>query len=199
MNLPENYELLQRYHDGEVSVEEAAEVEALLARDRESLDFLGHLDAMRELTQAAEARVLEGVSFDNFWGAVESRIAVGAPEPARAAAPTREEAGLGAWIRSLFAEHKSAWVTAGATAFAVALVLAAFQALSTHDDPVQKVIEKHFVYIDSVDNSDPESTVLVSSLKDDGSAVIWLLPNSDEASSDDEAGDEGVVIEEEPL
>lgn len=199
MNLPENHEILQRYHDGEVSPEEAIEVEKILARDGAALDFLGQLDAMREIAQAANDEMLAGVSFDGLWERVEGEITAGntaAIQPAQPQQPT-----LGEWLRALFAEHKNAWVTASATALAVAAVLAAFQIFSVHEGSVQKVVEKHYVYIDSVDNADPDSTVLVSSLKDDGAAVIWLLPSASDTNSDDgdEELEEGVVIEEEPL
>lgn len=206
----EQLELLQRYHDGEVSEAEAAEVEALLARDRDALEALGLMDDMADLMREADDHELAMVSFDGLWDGVKAGIAEQAA--ADAAAAKKAEQGSGGflqWLKELFVGHKGAWITAMATAAAVALVLS-FVGDRTGEPTIEKVVEKHYIYVDSVNKADPESTVVVNSMQDEGSAVIWLLPNAaegndapsanDETDEDEDADDsDGVIIETEPL
>ena len=206
---PELYKLLERYHDQEVSPEEAAEVEALLERDVEALELLGAMDEANELLRETADLEMASVSFEGFWSQIQARIQE--EEETAMARKVAAQPGpldrLGAWLRELFVEHKSAWITAAATAAAVALVLS-FMDIGGAPDPNEGVpivqVERHIIYVDSVDKADPESTVLVNSIKGQGSdtKVIWLVPNppagSDEAQAEDDS-DDGIEIVEEPL
>lgn len=210
---PHQIELLQRYHDGEANVTEKVEVEELLARDPDALAVLGRMDEVSELFQESDALDMARVSFDGFWGKVQTGIEAAAAADAAAAAATRKAAepaagGLIQWLKELIGGHKGAWITATATAAAVALVLVVVNQ-STPETQVKTVVEKHYIYVDSVNKADPQSTVVINSLQDEGSAVIWLLPNagegaeeqgSDPGAQDDEGADsEDVIIETEPL
>ncbi|MBH25267.1 MAG: hypothetical protein CMH57_12610 [Myxococcales bacterium] len=234
--MPERFELLERYHDGEVSEQEAAEAEALLAQDGAALSYLGELDDLGELLREADALELSQVSFEGMWDNIHSTIQEDAAQAAAREAAAREanRPGFGErlsqWLQAIFVENKSAWITAGATACAVAVVL--FVMDDSNDSPsidtspgsggvaatdnagtrVERVVEKHYIYVDSVEQADPDSMVVVNSLQEesgDNTAVIWLLPDGPKAT-DKEQGDnnedqgdnnedDGVEIEEQPL
>ena len=204
-------ELLQRYHDGEVNETEAAEVEALLTKDKESLEAMGFIDDMAELVRESIEVDMATVSFEGFWDGVkvgiDQNIAEEEKARARLAAPQNESTGVVQWLKELFVGHKGAWITAAATAAAVAIVLVAVQGAGDKG-ATETVVEKHYIYVDSVNKADPQSTVVINSMQDEGSAVIWLLPNAEENDGDqndesntdeDETGDDDVVIETEPL
>lgn len=204
-------EILQRYHDNECSPPEQLEVEALLERSPEALDALARMDNLSDLYQRADDAMLARVSFDGLWENVQRGIQQQTPAVARPQ-PEQPEQGVLAWLKELFFGHKGAWITAASTAAAVALVLIV---VGRSTPQVETVVEKHYIYIDAVNKADPQSTVVINSLQDEGSAVIWLLPNAgdteDEAtnrpqgepapagatSNDDDERD--VIIEEEPL
>ena len=201
MMRPEMLKLLERYHDRETSAEEAAEVEALLERDVDALDYLGMLDEMSEFARASVEEELADVSFDGLWEGIQAGIRT---DVNKSAAITRLgfAAKARAWIGSLFADHKGAWIAATAAASAVALVMAFF---GGNEPPV---IEKHIIIVESVDQVDPNNLVMVNSLKDDNTAVIWMLPNSQEEKEngnegregkEDSEASQGIQIVDEPL
>lgn len=223
---PELRQLLERYHDGEVSPEETARVESLIEQDVEALEYLALLDDQGDLFRAQVHREVDAVSFEGFWDGVSDGIAkaeaadrAAAEAEARANAPGFGER-VGAWLKTIFVEHRSAWITATATAAAVFVVMnymvpeqtvaptpgpAPGPSVAAQDAP--KVIERHIIYVDSVDKADPESMVLVNSIKEEDTAVIWLLPNQQgqgaalQARDDEqqEEDDEGIEIVDEPL
>jgi hypothetical protein len=147
-----------------------------------------------------------------MWAGVHAGI--NAQRAADAAALKASQPPLSArlttWWKTFFFEYKVAWMTAAATAAAVALVMSFMDndsvpnatnspiANVTNDSGV-KVIEKHYIYVDSVDQADPNSTVVVNSMQEDNTAVIWLLPDGEKPDDDDENVDNSVQIEEEPL
>jgi len=207
----EMLELLQRYHDGEVSDEEKLEVEALLARDNDALEAMGLIDDMAEMIRDTDALQVASVSFDGFWDKVHDGIEVQAAADRKVAArtaPQTDSVGVFAWLKELFIGHKGAWITAAATAAAVAIVLVA---IGDRNEPqIATVVEKHYIYVDSVNKADPLSTVVINSMQDEGSAVIWLLPNAEADTDpdangnaaqpqDDQDNDDDIVIETEPL
>lgn len=204
----EKLELLQRYHDGEVTPQEAAEVEELLARDKDALEAMGLIDDMADMIRDNDAMNLASVSFDGFWDKVESGIEQQAAADLKVAARKAEPAsgGFFEWLKELFVGHKGAWITAAATAAAVAIVLVAIGDRGG-ESKVETVVEKHYIYVDSVNKADPQSTVVINSMQDEGSAVIWLLPNAEDETDPDGNGaaqpqdedDDDVVIETEPL
>ncbi len=217
MLTPQQLELLQRYHDNECSPPEQAEVEALLERSPDALDALARLDNLSELYQLHDQSVLARTSFDGLWSNVQHAIAQDAAQASAAAAaakaPAEPQRGLFAWLADLFAGHRTAWLTAAATAAAVALVFIALK--PGEHATVETVVEKHYIYIDSVNKADPQSTVVINSLQDEGSAVIWLLPNAADGEEQDQRSganpqaphaedeeaesDDDVIIEMEPL
>ncbi len=220
---PELQKLLERYHDGEVSPQEATEVESLLERDVEALEYPGNLDAMAEMVQTTVHQQVAAVSFDGFWDSIQARIEEEEFSQAKTpAAPSFFESVTG-WLRTLFVDNKTAWITAAATAAAVALVMSFMGNGANNAGPGvnpgtpvaegTRIIERHIVYVDSVDKADPESMVLVNSIKEvdgqDGpTPVIWLVPSKDNQNSpekgqaeEDNADDEndGIEIVDEPL
>ena len=205
---PELQKLLERYHDREVSPEESTEVEALLERDVNALEYLGGLDEMTELVQTAVDMRVSTVSFEGFWDGVSTRIQeeeeLALAREVKAAEPSFGERVM-TWLRAIFVEHKSAWITAAATAAAVALVLSFMNPPSGGPDegtPTVVKVEKHIIYVDSVDNPDKESMVLVNSIenKSEGDTkVIWLLPNQDDDPQAEDDEDDGIEIVDEPL
>ena len=148
--------LLERYHDGEVSSEETARVESLLESDVEALEYLGGLDAMAELVSESVHQQVSAVAFEGFWEGVHSRI-LEEEEAAVARVVAEAEPSfmdkVTGWLSSIFVEHKSAWITATATAAAVLLVINVWgpgQNTTTNPHPVAKggeatkvIIEKH--------------------------------------------------------
>jgi hypothetical protein len=207
---PDQLKLLERYHDGEVTAQERAEVEALLARDTEALDFLGAMDESSSMLRVSFAQPAAAANFDGLWARLEpgldahDRALKAARAPA--AVPTQGFlARVTAWLSEGFVAHKGAWVTAGATAFAVAGVM-----VGVHEfyggGQTTKIIERQVVVVDSVDKIDPNSTVLVNHASDDGTTVIWTLPNTpalknpaQDAPAEEPAQQDGVEIVEEPL
>ncbi|MEO1268242.1 MAG: hypothetical protein AAFX99_09095 [Myxococcota bacterium] len=242
MTLPERFELLERYHDGEVSEQEAAEIESLLANDGAALSYLGELDDLGELLREADALEVSQVSFEGMWDSIQTTIEADAAQAAKAKAeleranqPSFGER-FNQWLQAIFVEHKSAWITATATACAVAVVLFIMDGRTPGGDPsispndranggvaannggdaptrVERVVEKHYIYVDSVEQADPDSMVVVNSLQEesgDNTAVIWLLPDGPKAGTndddskaedqdDDNSNDDDVEIEEQPL
>jgi len=218
MSIPEHKEkLLERYHDGEVSSEEAFEVEELLKNEGLALSFLGDLDEIGEFLRDDDAHLSSQVSFENLWDNIQTGIDSQRAADAAALEASLPSTGerLSGWLRAFFGEYKVAWVTAGATAAAVALVMSfmndntvqepsidslANNAVNTTPNTGVKVIEKHYIYVDSVDKADPNSTVVVNSMQDDDTAVIWLLPENNQGNKDDNNNDDdSVQIDEEPL
>lgn len=197
---PDKFKLLERYHDGQVSPEEAAAVESMLERDPEALDYLGSLDEMAELARMAVDESMAQVSFEGMWSRIETQIQAHDQAAQVAARPQAEpqRGGLLAWLKELFTEHKGAWITAGATAFAVALVMFAFG-----NQQPERVIERQIVVVDSVDQVDPNATVLVKHIEGDNTAIIWTLPQTKQAAPEEPEGEEddneGVEITDEPL
>jgi hypothetical protein len=192
---PDKFKLLERYHDGQVSAEEAAAVERLLEQDPEALEYLGGLDEVAEMTRMLVEEELSKVSFGGLWSRVEVGIkahdqAVAAAKAPAAPAPQ----GLWSWLRGLFAEHRGAWVTAGATALAVALVMAAFGQFGG-----ERVIERQIVYVDSVDQANAEGTVLVKHIEGNNTAIIWTLPAAQPSPEKEEEDEGGIEIIDEPL
>lgn len=223
---PELEKLLERYHDGEVTKQEATEVEALLERDVLALEYLGSLDETAELLQTTIHHEVSALSFDGFWEGVQEGIAkeqAQAAEVAKAsAAPERGFlAGVLTWLGEFIAENRAGLITAGATAAAVALVLSFMGPGAQNTQPGSQpgegpaVVERHIIYVDSVDKADPESMVLVNSVQDipggdaDGTKIIWLLPNdaqpeqnddNDPSQADDTTNDDDdIEIVDEPL
>jgi hypothetical protein len=206
MEQQEMIRLLERYHDQAVTQEEAAQVEELLTSNTFALDYLGTLDAQGEALRLGSDEEVNAVSFDGMWARIATDIQAIDAEKAAARAPVAEPAqsnGMMHWLRALFSEHKSAWITAGATAAAVAVVLLVLDRPNNELDSAPRVVEKHFIHVDSVNKADPAATVVVNSMQDDDTAVIWLLPNGgengDAPESDDADQDEDVEITEEPL
>ncbi len=193
---PELKQLLSRYHDGEVSPEEATEVESLLERDADAMAYLTSLDEMATAYRVVAEEQLSQVSFDGFWQRIETEIA--AAPPVEQAVPSP---GFGAQIanafQSIFGAHKGAWAAASAAACTVALVM------SFVGGPVtERVIERQIIVVESIDQLDQNNLVLVNSLKDDDTAVIWMLPNvqaDDEEGHEDDLDDGDVVITDEAL
>ena len=102
---------------------------------------------------------------------------------------------LGAMMSSVFGAHKGAWIAAGAAACAVALIMSQF-------GTTERVIERQIIVVESVDQLDQNNLVLVNSLKDDNTAVIWTLPNvnsQEQAPAEESQDDDDVVIVDEPL
>ncbi len=195
----EMMKLLERYHDQEVSPEEAIRVEEMLTSQPEALDYLGALDEMAELARTAIDVDVAEVSFDGLWSRIETQIEATPTPVTQAAQVTPDSQGawskLSAWFGELFTEHKGAWVTAGATAAAVALVMAFFV-----DKPAERIIERQMVVVDSVDKIDPGSTVLVNHIEGSNTAIIWTLPQTEGNDQDPaEEDEEGIEIIEEPL
>lgn len=207
---PELQKLLERYHDREVSPDESTEVEALLERDVEALEYLGGLDEMTELVQTAVDMRVSTVSFEGFWDGVSTRIQE-EEEMALARKTEASEPGfaerLMSWLKAIFVENKGAWITAAATAAAVALVLSFMNPPANNVGGPEvatspKVVEKHFIYVDSVENPDKESMVLVNSIEDKSKGdtkVIWLLPSQDDEPQAEDDEDDGIEIVDEPL
>lgn len=192
---PELAQLLERYHDGEVSPDETARVESLLESDSEALAYLGGLDEMTTSYRHVIEDQLDGVQFDGLWARIHEQIQPEATTPVAAEAP-RPANSVIAFLTSLFSDHKGAWIAAAATACAVAVVM------SFVGGPTERVIEKQIIVVESVDQMDESNMVLVNSLKDDNTAVIWMLPNAaanDEADDNQDSDDSDVVIEDEPL
>jgi hypothetical protein len=66
----------------------------------------------------------------------------------------------------------------------------------------ERVIERQIIVVESVDQLDQKHLVLINSLKDENTAVIWMLPNvqiDDEEGLDDDLDDGDVVIIDEAL
>jgi hypothetical protein len=203
---PEMQKLLERYHDREVSTAESSQVEDLLAKDAAALEYLGSLDEIAEMYQTAVHSRVGETSFDGFWGKVSARIA--AEEQAQQALGQPETQGLaarlGSWLHSIFIEHKSAWITACATAAAVALVLSFMGPPTVNNTDGGSIVkvEKHIIYVDSVENPNEDSMVLVNSIEDKTKGetkVIWLLPNQMEEDQAEDNEDDGIEIVDEPL
>jgi len=201
---PELQKLLERYHDREVSPQESKDVEELLGKDASALEYLGNLDEMTDLVQTAiHARLVE-TSFEGFWETVSSRINEQTSE-APASQPSLGDR-LTGWLQTIFVEHKSAWITAAATAAAVALVLSFMgpttKVVNQQDGPSIVKVEKHIIYVDSVENPDKDSMVLVNSIVDKAKGetkVIWLLPNQMDEDQAEDDEDDGIEIVDEPL
>jgi hypothetical protein len=193
---PELAQLLERYHDGEVSADEIARVESLLESDAAALTYLGTLDEMATSYREVVADQMAGVQFDGLWTQIHAQIQT------EVATPAVVEQGLGAkvgaFLKSIFADHKGAWIAAATTACAVAAVMS-----FVGNPTTERVIEKQIIIVESVDQMDQDNMVLVNSLSDDNTAVIWMLPNKaagDEADqNEDSEGDSDIVIEDEPL
>mgnify|MGYP000141423488 CR=1 FL=1 len=66
--------MLLRYHDDEVTEEEAAEVEQLRAAREDVADYLGGLSELGLGVSAATAEVTDAVDFGAFWSGLEGRL-----------------------------------------------------------------------------------------------------------------------------
>jgi hypothetical protein len=181
---PELQKLLERYHDREVSPQESKDVEEILGKDASALEYLGSLDEMTELVQTTIHAQVGETSFEGFWETVSSRINEQTSNaPTKASQPSLGDR-LTGWLQTIFVEHKSAWITAAATAAAVALVLSFMGPTNVADQQGSGAaivkVEKHIIYVDSVENPNKDSMVLVNSIVDKAKGetkIIWLLPN----------------------
>ncbi len=184
---PDQFTLLERYHDGEASPEEAARVEALLGADAEAMEYLGALDEFADLTRVAVDTHVASVSFEGLWDNVQAEIAkTSVPATAPAVAKPGFFQAAGQWLQSVLIEHKTAWVTAGATACAVFLVMYFTGGLNNQNPvapinqtanlPGQSVVMPVF-HVDGVQQIDPNSRFLLT-VHDTGNPVIPAATNS---------------------
>ena len=164
--------LLQTYYDEELLFDEKRKVEQHLEKCD---DCCLRLEALRELSEIVRMEneaVLEEVSFEGFAERIQGNIE---REEERQVRHVEEE---GIWERffqpvvAFFSAHKPILATSLVTAVLVSLLLPPLL-----NGPVEKVIvTQPQVIVESV-RYDENSSVLISSTPEEGTAVIWLLDN----------------------
>ena len=108
-------ELLERYHDGELSERASERVESLLAASAEDQQNLVHLERLGELLRVMNEEQLSEVSFDGF----EQRVAIGIKQQALPGAWERFKV----WAGEFFEHRRVIWVPSAALATAAVAVL----------------------------------------------------------------------------
>lgn len=186
--------LLQRFHDGEVSDDEVASVNAWV--DQSTPEVVGTLDALRELKLAVNAGIeeaQEGVNFASIWDRVESEIDTDVESQGenivalgRKRREKKEE--------SFFQQYKQGIVGAVAAVFMVASFIGFFGEEVLGPNEV-RVVEKTVVIVDSVEYSEGSSVMVNSPVQeasaiatpesnsDDDATVIWLLDSDDDEAA----------------
>lgn len=187
--LEEHGVLLHRFHDGEVSDEEAALVQGWIERqDREVDAFLGALAELHLGVNAAIETAQEEAPLHEIWTGVEARLGEKAPEPERVVSLQErraEKAKSTFWQRPLFA------------AVAAVALVAVGGLLGPRLMGPKQVIEKRTVVIfDSVEYS-PGSSVMIHSpmLANHGAAedeipILWVMDDEEELENSLDEGEQ---------
>jgi anti-sigma factor RsiW len=108
-------ELLQRYHDGELSERATRRVEAQLAASADDQQALVRLERLGEMLRVMSEEQLAEVSFDGF----EQRVALGIEQQTRPSAWERFKV----WTGEFFEHRRVIWVPSAAVATAAVAVL----------------------------------------------------------------------------
>ncbi|MEM1350123.1 MAG: hypothetical protein AAGI01_16305, partial [Myxococcota bacterium] len=72
--LDELIPLLERFHDGEVTEEEAEELATLVGEREDAMAYLRGLDTLKRGALASRDQMLEDVDFGEFWSTLSARI-----------------------------------------------------------------------------------------------------------------------------
>jgi anti-sigma factor RsiW len=163
---------LDAYQDGELSPAARARTAGHLAR---CAGCAGEVKALEKLAAALAVEALEPEEavWDTFWPQVRARMAAGGPvEDVAALRPP-------AWSRgSLLGHGRLALGSALATAALALVILAPWQRPAPNDpgSPVSPpVVQNASVVVQSVETTDPESSVMVFSNDDADVTVVWVF------------------------
>lgn len=196
--------LLYRYHDGEASAAERAQVDGWLeAQDPAVTDTLGALAELQLATVAGVEVATERADLSGLWTSIEDAIDDGIESQGEnvvsLARQKRERKGF-------LADYRQGVFAAVATVLIIAFAGGLFKA-SLFSGPERVVVEKTVVIVDSVEYQ-PGSSVMVNSpmktvsgttmetpegAPDEGEeepTVIWLLDTSEEDETAPAAGEE---------
>lgn len=175
---------LQRLHDEDLEPEEAQRIRAELGdEDRQRI---ASLEQMRLLIRAEAEAAAGAVELDGLWEAVQARVATDHP----ASGWERWKV----WLSESMGAHPFRWVTAGAAAAAVAVLLAVVLTSMWSTGPTQKKDTQAKIEVPT-DDLDIERLEFKGRHPDiyeikDGmrkTTVIWVHP--DEEDDDDKGAD----------
>jgi anti-sigma factor RsiW len=120
-------ELLERYHDGELSAKARKRVEALLAESPEARASLDQLEKLGNLLRVMNEHSVSSVSFDGF----EKRVINGLEQERRPGLGER----LRVWAGEFFEHRKVVWIPSAAVVAVAATVVLVFAFVSSPQTP----------------------------------------------------------------
>jgi anti-sigma factor RsiW len=180
-------ELLHRFLDDALSIEEQAELDRYLADDPELVEARNEMSEMSTMLRTHMNEEVDAVDFSQFYAGIEARIGEeAAPTPAIESAPVAAQAEPGFFdqVREWFSEHWGPVMAGAAAAAAVA-----FFVTGADDSKVDPNTAGGTVVVDAISN-EGNKTILVSMPSQEGeSTVIWLLDNEDDDQSPIEGED----------
>lgn len=166
--------LLQAHFDGELSTDESAEVERLLAASPSDAMRLTALTEMRELVRFDVEQGIEEVEFGSLWSRLETTLELeeAAAQPRVVPVPESEVPSLWERLVELFAGHRGAFALAAVAAVAALIVIPRL----TNTPPPDRVIEKErtIVIVEPL-RFEGNSTGAVSYTPQSNTPVIWYL------------------------
>ena len=178
--------LLSPYVDGELSPEERQAVERHIAADKDSAAQVADFRAASGLTRLSFEMLADEQDFSDFANQVMARVT---PQKL----PVFERLKLS--MSEMFIYQRSTLVTAGAMAFAVALMAGAVVKLSSQDTDgyANPRVEVQTV---SVDNDAKVRPVVMETEK--GDAIIWMIEDGTATKKSDAARREELDLEPTP-
>ena len=179
--------LLNRFLDDELSDEEQAELEALLASDPDLAQAHRELSSIGGMLRAHLSEAVDEVDFSTFYAGIESQLEdEAAPTPAVQPERTQLEAEDRGVIAQMVDWLSMNWLPVAATAAALVMGVWFYG-----NEPDAAGGAPESVLVDAIDNQG-NKTILVSMPAQDGeSTVIWLL--------EEEESDETPIDGEDPI
>ena len=170
--------LLSPYVDGELTPEERQAVERHIAADKDSAAQVADFRAASELTQLSFEMLADEQDFTDFANQVMARVT---PQKL----PIFERLKLS--MSEMFTYQRGTLVTAGAMAFALALMVGAVVKLSGQDTEgyANARVEVQTVQVDTDAKVRP---VVMETEK--GDAIIWMIEDGTAKKNDETRGEE---------
>ena len=183
-------DLLERFFDGELPAEKAAEVARQLEADEALAAELTELSTLRTMLREHITEGVQAANFDGFFDGISAALAE-APAPRAEAAPSPARAPAASestWdkLRAWWGRNWTPVVVSAAAAAAVALIVV--RAGGPGAESMDGVETDAPVVVEAVSN-DGNQTVLISSPADEagGATVIWLLEEEQVDQDDPDA------------
>jgi len=176
----QDFELLHRFLDGELSAEQASEFEARLENSPELAGEREELMQVSALLREDISTEVDAVDFSSFYAGIEAQLAGDVFDAAEEPAPVlaREPVAPSLMDRAR-AWFQQSWrpLLVGAAAAAAVAVWIVRDTQPTNSAPLNGP-----VYVDAVSNQGNQTVLISMPAENEGATVIWLLDEEAEGT-----------------